>query len=147
MYLLFPIYPLTHNIPRAIQKPAKVYFYDNADCMGDESIRLENLVATHLLKRLHFMEDYEGRRCQLHYIRDRDGKEVDFVTLIDGKIHELIEVKLSDTDISRHLKHFKQLLNPKHTVQLVGDLKRPFDQEGIKVCHPIDYFQNPLWSK
>src|SRR3990167_3205245 len=99
MYIAFPIYPFTQNIPRAIQKPPKVYFYDNADAKTSDGARLENLVATTLLKRLHFMEDYHGYRCSLHYIRDKDGREVDFLTVIDGKIIDLIEVKQSDTDI------------------------------------------------
>src|SRR3990167_2124068 len=60
MYLAFPIYPLTRNIPRAIQKPPKVYFCDNGDAIEENGARLENLVATTLLKRLHFIEDYYG---------------------------------------------------------------------------------------
>ncbi|OGT43672.1 MAG: hypothetical protein A3F13_08590 [Gammaproteobacteria bacterium RIFCSPHIGHO2_12_FULL_40_19] len=141
MYLLFPIYPYCKNIPRAIKKPAKVYFYDNADCADDPAVRLENLVATHLLKRLHFMEDYFGHRCGLHYIRDRDDREVDFVTTIDNKVIDLIEVKSSDTKISSSLKYYKELLKPKQTVQIVGNLSRPFEQNGIRVTNPIDFFK------
>jgi len=146
MYLLFPIYPLSKNIPRAIHKPAKVYFYDNADCENDRAVRLENLVATHLLKRLHFMEDYFGHRCHLHYIRDRDGREIDFVTVINGKVIDLIEVKLSDDTISSSLKYYQQLLKPKQTVQIVGNLSRPFEQQGIRVTTPIDFFKDPPWE-
>lgn len=146
MYLLFPIYPFSKNIPRAIQKPAKVYFYDNADCEDDRAVRLENLVATHLLKRLHFLEDYFGYRCGLHYIRDRDGREVDFVTTINDKVIDLIEVKLSDTHISSALQYYKTLLQPKQTVQIVGNLSRPFEQHGIRVTNPIEFFKNPPWE-
>lgn len=145
MYLAFAIYPLT-TFPRAIQKPPKAYFYDNADVNNGEAARLENLVATHLLKRLHFLEDYAGHRCQLHYLRDKDGREVDFVTVIDGKVHELIEVKTHDADISSHLKYYAQSLKPKHAVQLVGDLSRSYDQKGIAVMHPTQYFQKALWD-
>ena len=122
-----------------------MYFYDNADVLSDDAARLENLVATHLLKRLHFLEDYYGNRCSLHYIRDKDGREVDFVTVIDNDIIDLIEVKLSNTDISSSLKYYAKLLNPKHVTQLVGDLKRPFDSQGIHVTSPILFFQNPPW--
>ena len=146
MYLAFPIYPLTKNIPRAIQKPPKVYFYDNADCEDDMSVRLENLVATHLIKRLHFLEDYFGYRCKLHYIRDKDGREVDFVTVVDNKIQDLIEVKLSDTDISTSLKYYKQRLDPKNTLQIVANCKRAFDSNGIRVCNPMDYFSEAPWE-
>lgn len=47
-----------------------------------------------ILKRLHFIEDYHGYRCSLHYLRDKDGREVDFVTVVNDKIFELIEVKI-----------------------------------------------------
>src|SRR3989344_2235950 len=60
MYIAFSIKPYTKKIMRAIQKAPKVYFYDNADVIDEHSPRLENLVATHLLKRLHFIEDYFG---------------------------------------------------------------------------------------
>ena len=146
MYLAFPIYPLTKKVPRAIQKPPKVYFYDNADVLSEESTKLENLVATHLLKRLHFLEDYYGYRCSLHYIRDKDGREVDFVTVVDKKVIDLIEVKLADTDISSSLKYYANRLKPENTIQLVGNLKRGFSKNGIQVLHPTEYFCNPPWA-
>lgn len=147
MYIAFPIYPLTKNIPRSILKPPKVYFYDNGDVDDQSGARLENLVATHLLKRLHFIEDYFGRRCELRYIRDKEGREVDFVTIIDNKIHDLIEVKNADGEIATSLKYYAEKLKPKRAIQLVGDLKKGFDKNGIQVMHPIEYFQNPPWQQ
>lgn len=146
MYIAFPIYPLTRNIPRSIQKPPKVYFYDNADCVQDEAVRLENLVATHLLKRMHFIEDYHGYRCQLHYIRDKDGREVDFATVVDGKLIDLIEVKLTSTEISKNLKYYAQKLKPKRSIQIVGKLERSFDSAGVRVTSPVDFFIDPPWE-
>lgn len=146
MYIAFSIKPYTKKIARAIQKPPKVYFYDNADVINAQGPRLENLVATHLLKRLHFIEDYFGYRCSLHYIRDKDGREVDFVTIIDDVVHDLIEVKESDSEISTALKYYKNLLKPKHTTQLVSQLPRSFDQEGIRVTTPIEFFTNAPWE-
>ncbi len=145
MYMIFPIYPLTKQIPRSIQKPPKVYFYDNADVNDSNGPRLENLVATTLLKRLHFIEDYYGYRCQLHYIRDKDGREVDFVTVIDNKITDLIEVKNTDHEISTSLKYYANKLQPKSAIQLVGNLKRSYDSDGIRVMHPIEFFKQPPW--
>jgi predicted AAA+ superfamily ATPase len=146
LYLAFPIYPYTKNIPRSIQKPAKIYFYDNADVREEEGVRLENLVATHLLKRLHFIEDYYGYDCQLYYLRDKDGREVDFVTVIDRKIDELIEVKLSDESPTTSLKYYQSKLNPRRAVQLVGSLTRSFDANGIHVTSPLEYFSKGPWE-
>lgn len=147
MYIAFPVYPLTRQIPRAIQKPPKVYFYDNGDVMGGHGEKLENLVATTLLKRLHFLEDYYGYRTSLHYIRDKDGREVDFVTKIDNTIIDLIEVKSSNSDISTSLKYYGRKLKPKNIVQIIGDLKRPFDKDNIRVTSPTEFFKNPPWGK
>ncbi|MHB1946592.1 MAG: ATP-binding protein [Gammaproteobacteria bacterium] len=146
MYIAFPIYPFTKNIPRAILKPPKVYFYDNADVIENNGVRLENLVATTLLKRLNFIEDYYGYRCNLYYIRDKEGREVDFVTQVNNEIVELIEVKSRDTEISSSLKYYSQRLKPKYTVQLVGNLKRSFHQDHILVTSIKDYFKNPPWN-
>lgn len=146
MYIAFPIYPLTKNIPRAILKPPKVYFYDNADVSTSDGARLENLVATTLLKRLHFIEDYHGYRCSLHYIRDKDGREVDFVTVIDGEVIDLIEVKQSDSTVSSSLLYYSKLLKPKNTVQLVANLKNSFHKKEVLVTNLIEYFKNPPWE-
>ena len=90
MYYIFLVYPYSTNLSRAILKPPKVYFYDNADVEGDQGARFENLVATHLLKSIQFLEDREGFRYQLRYLRDKEGREVDFVLLREKKICELI---------------------------------------------------------
>lgn len=140
MYISFSIYPFIGKVPRSIRKPAKVYFYDNADTLTDNGSRLENLVATTLLKRLNFIEDYMGYRCQLYYVRDKDGREVDFLTVCNGVIEDLIEVKWQDTSISSSLKYYAKHLKPKRAVQLVGNLIKPYYHDEILVTHPIDFF-------
>ena len=147
MYIAFSIKPYTHNIPRSIQKPPKVYFYDNADTHENDGMRLENLVATTLLKRLNFIEDYHGYKASLHYIRDKEGREVNFVTIIDNRVCDLIEVKLSDQKISKSLRYYKNKLQPKQAVQIVGHLKRAYDDHGVRVTNAIEYFAHPPWDK
>jgi uncharacterized protein len=160
MYIVFAIYPLLNNIPRSILKPPKVYFFDNADVVGagsdktnSDGAKLENLVATTLLKRLHFMEDYYGYRCALHYIRDKDGREIDFVVVIENKIEYLIEVKLTDDNISSSLKYYAEKLKPFNeklrAVQLVGNLKITYEKNNILVTDPITFFTKinpPPWG-
>ncbi|MAZ77830.1 MAG: hypothetical protein CMF39_04060 [Legionellaceae bacterium] len=119
LYLTFSIYPLQTNIPRAIQKPPKVFFYDNADVPDEKGARFESLVATHLLKRLHFLEDYEGYKCELRYIRDKDGREVDFVTIVEGEVVDLIEVKYNSDDLSTSLKYYKKAAAKKYCADRV----------------------------
>ncbi len=147
MYLTFTVRPYTKSLPRAVVKPPKVYFFDNQDVQGDNGARFENLIAAHLLKRLHFEEDYEGRRCELHYIRDKEGREVDFAIVRDGRLEELIEVKYTDSTVSRHLKYYAGKLSPLKSTQIVATLKEPFDRNGIRVTGPLDYFADPPWKR
>jgi len=147
MYLGFTLTPYTKKIARSVQTPHKVYFYDNADLnTDDDGAKLENLVATHLLKRLQFIEDYYGYRCSLHYVRDKEEREVDFLTVIDNKIIDLVEVKLAEGEISSSLLYYSKKLKPKNTVQIVGNLKRSFDKSDVRVTNSIEYFVDPPWD-
>jgi len=145
MYLIFLVRPYNKSLPRAIQKPPKVFFFDNGDVIGDNGARFENLVATSLLKRLHFMEDYHGYRYELRYIRDKEGREVDFVIVRDGIIEELIEVKYSDDSLSRPLAYYSKRLQPPKATQIVAKLEREFHQDDILISSPLDYFTRPPW--
>ncbi len=142
MYLVFSVRPYTRSLPRAVLKPPKVYFFDNGDVIGDEGARFENLIATSLLKRLHFLEDRDGYRYELRYIRDKEGREVDFLIVKEGKIEELIEVKFSEDNISNSLRYYAERLNPPKATQIVANLRRPFDKGKIKITDPISYFRS-----
>jgi hypothetical protein len=111
----------------------------------EQGARFENLIATTLLKRLHYLEDYEGYRCELRYIRDKEGREVDFAILKDGVLEELIEVKYSDDGISPSLRYFTERLKPKRATQIVATLDKPYDKDGIRVTNPFRYFAETVW--
>ncbi len=141
MYLLFRVNPYTKNLPRAVQKPPKIYFFDNGDVMGDQGAVFENLVAATLLKRLHFWEDRDGFRYELCYLRDKEGREVDFVVVKEGQVEELIEVKFHDESISRSLRYYHERLQPKRSFQIVYHLPRPYENCGIQVMDILSYIQ------
>jgi hypothetical protein len=61
---------------------------------------------------------------------------------VDGVVHNLIEVKEKDSVISSALKYYAKSLKPKRAIQIVGDLKRSFDQDEIHVTSPIAFFAN-----
>lgn len=140
MYMVFQVRPYSRNLPRAVVKPPKVYFYDNADVSGDSGAVFENLVAAHLLKKLHFLEDRDGYRYELRYIRDKEGREVDFVILKDDLIQELIEVKYTDDKVSGHLSYYAEKLNPPKAIQIVAKLDHPYTKGRIQITDPISYF-------
>ncbi len=141
MYLVFAVRPYTQNLPRAVIKPPKVFFYDNGDVIGDEGAVFENLVATHLLKKIHFLEDRDGYRYELRYIRDKEGREVDFVILKEGVLEELIEVKFSDDKVSKHLTYYAEKLNPPKVTQIVAILKHSYSVGKINIVAPGTYFR------
>ena len=138
MYLVFIVRPYTKKLPRAIQKPPKVYFFDNGDVRGDEGARFENLVATHLLKQIHFLEDQCGDSFQLHYIRDKEGHEVDFAVVKNRQLVCLIEAKYSDASIHSDLRYYADRLKPKTAYQIVAQLKKSYSHGSIKVQTPFE---------
>lgn len=133
-FLCFVVPTYSANLARAIRKPPKVFFYDNADVLGDDGARFENLVATHLYKRIQYAQEYSGHRYELRYLRDKEGREVDFVILRDRKVHELWEAKLSDTSPSDSLRYYATRLQPKRTVQVVSVPKVAKTVDGIEIA-------------
>ncbi len=101
LYIVFTVHPWHRNIARAILQTPKVYFFDTGLVRGDDGICLENAVATMLLKHVHFLQDAQGKATGLHYIRTKDGAEVDFALSEDESLTHLIECKLADTSVHR----------------------------------------------
>jgi predicted AAA+ superfamily ATPase len=100
LFIVFRITPFHRNIGRSLLKEPKIYFYDTGLVLGDEGVRLENLVAISLLKHSNWVEDSKGRRCSLQTLRTKEKKEVDFVLVEDGKPELIVEVILSDNTVS-----------------------------------------------
>jgi predicted AAA+ superfamily ATPase len=88
-----------------LQTP-KVYFYDTGRVVGDDGLRYENLVATALHKHVQWQHDVQGQESGLHYIRTKDGAEVDFALSHQGQLTQLVECKLSDPKPHRALLRF-----------------------------------------
>ena len=146
LYVGFAIYPYApKKESRLLCKQPKFYFFDNADAEVDDGDRFENLVACHFLKRLHFLQDSEGERCELRYIRDKEKREVDFVIIRDHKVEELIEVKFSDCSVSTSLLHYAQVFKPRRAIRIVANLDRSFARCGVEVMSVLDYFAIKIW--
>jgi hypothetical protein len=65
-------------------------------------------VACQLLKFCHYTEDTQGHRTELRFLRDTDGREVDFVVLKDKRPTFAVEVKTGDRGLSPSLRYFKE---------------------------------------
>lgn len=123
LYLVFLVYPYYRGFARSIRKEPKVFFYD-CGAGYEPAGRLENLVASALLKYCHFQTDTSGKRHHLSYFRDRDGHEVDFVVLEETKVKWCIEVKSADDRPHPSLAYLAERTRPVKTVQLVLNLDR-----------------------
>jgi predicted AAA+ superfamily ATPase len=65
-----------------------------------------------------------GKSQKLHYLRTKDKREVDFLISQDNNPLEMVEVNLSDREISKNLSYFKQRYSHIKAIQIVQNLKQ-----------------------
>jgi len=138
LFIIFRVFPYHQNIARSLLKIPKIYFYDTGMVKGEEGIRFENTVAVSLLKYVNSVEDYQGKKARLMYLRTKEKKEIDFAIDIEGSPCLLIEAKLSDSDISPALKYFHKKYGLP-AVQLVRYLRHEELVNGIDLRRAVDY--------
>ncbi|MEK6623717.1 MAG: ATP-binding protein, partial [Bdellovibrionota bacterium] len=143
-YALFTVNPYSKNLCRAIVKAPKVYFFDNGEVLNDDGAKFENLVANHLLKRLHFLQDSTGDKYELNYVRDKQGHEIDFLIVRNRKPMMLIEAKLSDATRSNSMYYFQEKLKVTKCLQLVMNLDKESTRDHILVTPAFDWLSQPL---
>ncbi len=131
-YYHFRIYPFTAKKIRSLKKEPKLYLWDWSE-VEDEAARFENLVASHLLKYVHFITDYEGHKAELYFLRDVDKREVDFLVTIGGKPWFAVEAKLNDTSLSPHLMYFKERLPIPFVYQVVKKSGVDKIEKGVRI--------------
>jgi hypothetical protein len=142
LYAIFRLAPLGSPRIRAVKKEQKHYHMDWS-LVDNDAARFENLVASHLLKWVHFLQDTEGREVELRYFRDTDGREVDFVITEDQKPVILIETKWSDPDIDKSLRYLKNKFPHAEAWQLSMTGKKDYvSGEGIRVTPAINYLKD-----
>ncbi len=124
-FLIFSIGPWTHKIARAIQKERKIYLLDSPK-IEDPSARFENMVALELWRAVTSWNDMGYGSFSLHFIKNKEQQEVDFLIAKDRKPFLLVEAKLSDMEASPALKKFQRALNVP-AIQLIEE------SEGYRV--------------
>ena len=129
LYILFPVSPWTRKISRGLRKGKKWYFLDWYYA-PDGAARLENMVATYLYRACLAMTDMGYGNYRLHYIRTLDKKEIDFLVVRDNFPILAVEVKSSETELSKALKDRHRWFPETHIlgVQVV-------DQRGVLQRH------------
>lgn len=117
-YYLFQISPFTRSIARTLKKEPKVYLFDWVEVV-DEGARFENMVALHLYKAVNIWQAMGEGKIKLHYLRDKEKREVDFVIAKNEKPVLLVECKSNDSSPSANLIYFQEKLNLPVCFQLV----------------------------
>jgi len=131
-YYHFRIYPFASTKIKSLRKQPKMYLWDWSQ-IENEGIRLENMVASHLLKMAHFLYDSGGYKIELNFLRDIEGRETDFLITINEKPWLAVETKLSNKKISKHLKYFTEKLNIPFVYQVTKEPNVDFWQNNIRV--------------
>ncbi len=121
LYYCYRILPFGAPKIRAVKKSNKLYLWDWAE-VENMGARFENMVAGQLLKYCHFIEDTQGYKMELRFIRDTDGREIDFVVIRNKKPLFAVECKTGENRISPHIKYFRERTNiPKFYQVHLGD--------------------------
>lgn len=122
-YLTFRLPPWTARISRSILKEKKMYLF-NYPVIEDAGARFENLVALELLRAVETWNDHGWGRFGLHYLRNKEKQEVDFLITHGNRPMLMVETKLSDGTPGVALTDFQRALHIP-AIQLVKT-------EGIK---------------
>lgn len=117
-FYLFRLSPFTGRLTRTLRKEQKAYLLDWVE-IEDDGLRFENLVALHLLKAVRLWKAMGEESSELHYIRDKEKREVDFVLLEKGKPFCLIECKKTEEALSPNLLYFQKKLKAPTAVQIL----------------------------
>jgi len=135
-YFCYRIKPWYKNITTALRKEPKTYLWDWSR-IEDTGSKNENFVASHLLKYIHWLTDLGFGQYNLHYLRTKDQKEVDFLVTENNQPWFLVEVKSSHgQSLNKHLGWFQNKTKAKHAFQVVMDL--PFvDVDCFAKTQPI----------
>ncbi len=142
VYAIFRLPPFGAPRLRAVKKEQKHYHFD-WNSVKSEGYRFENLVASHLLKWVHFLQDTEGSDYELRYFRDTDKREVDFV-VVDGKKPVLfVECKWGDDAVSPALRYLKAKFPdcPAWQISAVGT-KDYLTPDGIRVAPALQLLRD-----
>jgi predicted AAA+ superfamily ATPase len=109
LFLTFEVSPFSKKIHRPIKKEKKLYFFHHP-IVEAPGPRFENMVGLILQKWVAEQNEKAKGEYELHYLRDQDRREVDFLVSFNGKPHFLFECKYSGTELSPSLKYYTEKL-------------------------------------
>ncbi|MDO8519111.1 MAG: ATP-binding protein [Deltaproteobacteria bacterium] len=142
LYFCFRISPFQSSKIRAVRKEKKLYLWDWSVC--PEGSKFENLVACQLLKYAHFLEDTEGERMELKFLRDIDKREIDFVMVKNGNPVFAVECKTGEASVSSAIHYFAERTTIPKFYQVHQGKKRFQKKECRAEVLPFELFCREL---
>jgi len=132
-FLTFSLPTWTNRISRAIQKERKVYILD-APRIKDPAARFENMVALELWRAVSCWNAMGAGNFSLHFIKNKEKQEVDFLLANEREPVLLVECKLNDTQPAKALLSAQQVLRvPAIQVVKAAQGYRTFSNDGLSV--------------
>jgi predicted AAA+ superfamily ATPase len=116
----FSISPYTEKVSRPVKKERKVYLFDWSS-IENPGGRFENLVAVELYALTRLWTESGGDEWNLRFIRNREGKETDFLVLRKRKPWCLLECKIQRSKVESHHLLFARKLGNLPVVQLLKE--------------------------
>ena len=145
LYYGFEVRPWFKNVENSLRKTPKWYLRDWSR-IDDEGKRCETMAACHLLKAVEAWTDLGYGNFELHYLRDKQKREVDFLVSRDGHAWFIAEVKAADTHLSKGLEYYQRATGARHAFQIVFD--EPFvDADCFARTDPVVVPAKTLFSQ
>ena len=142
LYHVALVRPFASRRVASLKRMPKAYLWDWS-LVPDRAARFENLMALHLLKFCHALQDREGYGVDLWYLRDRAGHEVDFLVTLDGRPWFAAEAKLSEGPVDPSLRYFRDRLRIPWTYQVAFEGGRDTLDGGVR-CVAASRFLSAL---
>lgn len=137
VYYHFEVRPYSKSISRSLKKEPKMYLYDWSEVEAPGP-RFENMIASHLLKLVHFYSDTGQADLKLHYLRDKDAHEVDFLITQKNKPLFTVEAKLSQRTLDTNFYRFQKKTRAPH-FQIIQD--KSFFRKYDDLAHVLSFEQ------
>ncbi|MBF0492698.1 MAG: ATP-binding protein [Deltaproteobacteria bacterium] len=146
LYFVYRIQPYGLTQLRAAKKERKLYLWDWSQC-ENEGARFENFVASHLLKYCHFIEDTQGEKMELRFLRDSMKREIDFVILKNNKPLFAVECKTGEGNLSPNISYFSSRTPiPKFYQVHLGNKNVELTEYKARLL-PFQSFIKELWEE
>lgn len=115
VYFLQPYYT---NLTKRLIKTPKIYFLDTGLCSYltgwntaetlEKGAMSGNILETYVISELLKSYLHNGKKPPFYFYRDQDGKEIDLLIHINGKLYP-IEIKKSSNPNKNDIRHFSTL--------------------------------------